>query len=903
MKKSHLGLAISAALLSGSVFAEGTLNLNKKSYAIIAPEQQQVASATNGVASLIEARVAKLADIQLKVKSRLEQAGIKVTKQLKNLAAISFADLSNSQVKQLRSQGYTVEEMGTKQLIESDVQSPTIQDQSTPWGIDRVRSPEAWADNNGTGVKVCVIDTGIDYNHEDLKDTFVTGISSVGVGTGGSPGDDPIDVHYHGTHVAGTIAAADNDVGVVGVAPDSGLYVVASFSPNGSAKDPDILYGLDWCAEQGADVVSMSYGGSTTTDAEDVAYKAAYDTGMVLVAASGNDGASAPILYPGRFPWTIAVGATTSSDNIASFSQRGPELDVVAPGYNVNSTEPGGYRVASGTSMATPHVSGVAALVINKLKANGVETINTEVVRDYLAASAFDLGDAGRDNTFGHGLVDARAAIDVADGGNMKPIASYTYDLNDLTVSFSNGSYDRDGSIVSFEWDLGDGTITTQSDPVHTYAAYGTYTVTLTVTDDAGDSSIATKEIQVRQIPGGALENGVPFENIDAAQGEEYHWWLDVDVSAGKQLDAMTFAISGGSGDADIYVRHGAKPTTSTYDYRPYRGGNDETVEVGSDKLQDGRWYVMIRAYRDYSGVDLVASYQLSDVGNNVDPVAGFSVDTSALTATFTDTSTDSDGEIVGWLWDFGDGNTSTEQNPVYTYSSAGTYSVSLTITDDGDATNTISNSVTVANDNNAPVADFSYDVNLLTVSLTDASSDSDGQIVDWLWDLGDGNTSTEQNPVHTYAASGTYNISLVVTDDDGASNSVSSSVSVSDCVSDCGETYANNDPLVIDDNDWLGVRSNITVDRVGDSGLVTVKVRILHDDADQLLVKLRAPDGTKWYVSKYQVGNVADGIDKTLTFDASGIDSSGTWKLMLYDRTPGVEGSLDNWSITFPAN
>ena len=152
MKKSHLGLAISAALLSGSVFAEGTLNLNKKSYAIIAPEQQQVASATNGVASLIEARVAKLADIQLKVKSRLEQAGIKVTKQLKNLAAISLADLSNSQVKQLRSQGYTVEEMGTKQLIESDVQSPTIQEQSTPWGIDRVRSPEAWADNNGTGV-------------------------------------------------------------------------------------------------------------------------------------------------------------------------------------------------------------------------------------------------------------------------------------------------------------------------------------------------------------------------------------------------------------------------------------------------------------------------------------------------------------------------------------------------------------------------------------------------------------------------------------------------------------------------------------------------------------------------------------------------------------------------------
>ena len=898
MKKSHLCLAISAILSGGSAIADSVQS--NKTYSIVAPEQAQLLGNTGGIQARVEQRLSQISNIQLKVKQRLEQAGIRVTRQLKNLGAISFAELNDDQVQSLRTQGYTIEVMGTKQLVETSIQA-----QDTPWGINKVRSPEAWIDTKGEGVKVCVIDTGIDYNHDDLKDAFVKGISTVGVGAGGAGSDDPMDTHYHGTHVSGTIAAADNDLGVVGVAPGAGLYNVGAFAPNGSAKDPDILAGLDWCLEQGTDIVSMSYGGSETTETEEIAYKAAYDAGIVLVAASGNDGATAPILYPGRYPWTISVGATTSSNNIASFSQRGPELDVVAPGSGINSTEPGnGYRIASGTSMATPHVAGVAALIVAQLKANGVETINTDLVRDYLQLTAVDLGDSGRDNTFGSGLVDARAALDVVDGGNMKPVAAYSYDLDEMTVTFSNGSYDRDGSLVSLEWDFGDGSTSTDSDPVHTYAGYGTYTVSLSVTDDAGDTSVSTQDIQVRAIPGGALENDVAFTDIAASKGEEFHWWLDVNLETGQAVDTLSFAISGGSGDADLYVRYGAKPTTSTYDYRPYKGGNNETVNVGQDDLQDGRWYVMVRAYSNYSGVDLLGSYQLTDAGNNEAPVAGYDVSITSLTAAFTDTSSDSDGNIVDWSWNFGDGNTSTEQNPVHTYDSAGTYEVSLTVTDDADATNVKTASLTVASDNDAPVAQFSHETNLLTVTLNDTSSDSDGVITSRLWDFGDGNSSTEQNPVHSYAASGSYAISLTVTDDDGATSSANASVVVvSDCVSDCGETFSNEQTTLIPDNDWLGVKSSIAVDRNGDSGQVTVSVRILHDDADQLLVKLRAPDGTKWYVSKYEAGNVVDGIDKTLTFDASTIDSNGTWKLYLYDRTSGVEGELDHWSITFPAN
>ncbi|MCJ8271128.1 MAG: S8 family serine peptidase, partial [Psychrosphaera sp.] len=292
MKKSQLALAISAVLYSTSLLAadiaQPQANKNNN-YAITAPQQQQLGKHSTNK-QLAEKRQQTLASIQDKVKSRLEQVGIKVTKQLKNLAAISFAELNDKQVAQLLLEGYTVEKLGYKTLV-----ATAIQAQGTPWGIDKVRAPQAWTDNNAAGVKVCIIDTGIDYNHEDLADVFVTGISTVGNGS-----NDAMDTHYHGTHVSGTIAAADNDVGVVGVAPGAGLYNVGAFNSSGQAADADILEGLDWCAEQDADVVSMSYGGSETTQAEEIAYQAAYDSGMVLVAATGNDGATAPILFPGR---------------------------------------------------------------------------------------------------------------------------------------------------------------------------------------------------------------------------------------------------------------------------------------------------------------------------------------------------------------------------------------------------------------------------------------------------------------------------------------------------------------------------------------------------------------------------------------------------------------------------
>ncbi len=816
-----------------------------------------------------------------------------VKSQLKRLGAISYADLTNSQVNELRDEGYTVQLEMIDQLLET-----TIQSQSVPWGVDRVRAEEAWTTTRGEGVKVCVIDTGLDTGHEDLADNFVAGRNTV------DDNDNVEPDHYHGTHVAGTIAAVDNELGVVGVAPDVDLYIVNAYSSSdGGLPESAILEGIEWCIEQGVDVINMSFGSQETTEAKNIGYQAAYDAGIILVAASGNSGASKTIKYPARYPFTLAVGSVTSANNIASYSQRGPELDVVAPGEGINSTEPDDrYRIAGGTSMASPHVAGVAgvaALLVAQTKASGL-LVDVDTIKEQINTSAVDLGDVGRDDTFGYGRVDARAALDQqpCDDCTYAPSAAFSYEIEALTVTFTNSSSDRDGNLVAYLWDFGDGASSNEENPVHTYADFGSYTITLTVTDNDGEVGEGAKQVEILDVPGGKLENSVTEINISADKSTEYHYWLDVDVLAGQQLENIRFETSGGTGDVDLYVRYGAKATKNDWDYRPYKSGNNEEVVVKQDELQAGRWYVMLRAYSNYSGVDLLANYQTN--GELVGPDAQFTYQAQSTSIEFTDASTDSDGTIESWSWDFGDGQVSSEQNPTHVYQEDGSYTVSLAVTDNDGLTATHSISVTVSCDcaPTEPVADFNVQAQGLLVNFTDASSD-DGDIVAWTWDFGDGNSSNLQSPEHSYAEANEYQVTLIVTDNDGLTAAKTQSVNVIEMAE--GESYSNDQALVISDNNWLGVKSSIAVDRVGDSGQISLEVKINHDDPDQLLVKLRAPDGTKWYVHQYEDGNVATGIDKLLSFDAAGIDSNGTWKLYLYDRTNGVEGKLDSWTISFP--
>ncbi len=265
----------------------------------------------------------------------------------------------------------------------------------TPWGVARVNAPAAWPSGQGSGVKVAVIDTGIDCTHPDLQCDFSAGTNIV------SPGSDPMDDNEHGTHVSGTIAGRGNG-GPLGVAPKATLIPVKVLDADGSGSLSDIVAGIDWAANAGVDVINMSLGGPSGSTALQRAVQKALSSGVVVVCAAGNSGPSPDTVgFPGGYPGVIAVAASDKNDAVASFSSRGDAVAFIAPGVNITSTVPGGgTKVLSGTSMASPHVAGLAALAVER-GASGPSG-----VRSAFAAAASRL--PGLDATEqGSGMIDA----------------------------------------------------------------------------------------------------------------------------------------------------------------------------------------------------------------------------------------------------------------------------------------------------------------------------------------------------------------------------------------------------------------------------------------------------------------------------------------------------------------
>jgi len=273
---------------------------------------------------------------------------------------------------------------------------PSQPPEQLPWGVDRIDAEYAWSTTTGYGVKVGVVDTGIDYTHPDLDANCKGGVNTI------NPRKSYKDDNGHGTHVAGIIAAENNEIGVVGVAPDAWLYGVKVLDRRGSGFVSDVIEGITWCIDNGMDIINMSLGTNSDIQSLHDACDAAAVAGLLLVAAAGNDGGA--IDYPAAYASVIAVAATDSSDNRASWSSYGPEMDIAAPGVDIYSTYlGGGYATASGTSMAAPHVAGTLAL---NLSAN-------------ICATADDLPPAGWDEYTGCGLVDAeQAAIGTEIGDN-----------------------------------------------------------------------------------------------------------------------------------------------------------------------------------------------------------------------------------------------------------------------------------------------------------------------------------------------------------------------------------------------------------------------------------------------------------------------------------------------------
>jgi subtilisin family serine protease len=287
-----------------------------------------------------------------------------------------------------------------------------------------VDAEKAWSASRGTDINVAVIDTGIEKAHPDLVDNIAGGVNFVkGPGPAWKAPDATAwnDDHGHGTHVAGTVAATNNSIGVVGVAPEADLYGVKVLDSSGSGYASDVVLGIEWSIANGMQVINLSLAEDSDVPALEDAVNKADAAGIVVVAAAANSGDGDPatnnVLWPARYDSAIAVSATDSKDVVASFSSDGPEVEIAAPGVSVlSTTRGGGYGTMSGTSMATPHVAGVvaqmlAAPVVPAADTDGNGVWSSAEVRAYLQATADDLGVAGRDVFYGFGLADAEEAV------------------------------------------------------------------------------------------------------------------------------------------------------------------------------------------------------------------------------------------------------------------------------------------------------------------------------------------------------------------------------------------------------------------------------------------------------------------------------------------------------------
>jgi subtilisin len=284
--------------------------------------------------------------------------------------------------------------------------------QTVPWNISRIGA--TWVHsvgNTGKGIRIGILDTGIDYNHEDLKGNYRGGYNFVG------NNNNPMDDNGHGSHVSGIIGAEDNDIGVVGVAHQAYLYSVKVLAFDSTGSTSDIVSGLEWSVDNGMQIINMSLGSEDDSISVSRAINNTYNAGILIVAAAGNsgnaNGSGNTMDFPAKYDSVVSVGATDKNDKRAKFSSTGPKLELSAPGVDILSTLNGNknrYGTLSGTSMSSPHVAGVAALIMS-----AEPRITNSRVRIRMQMTAQNIskvaGGFSTKDWYGYGLVDAVKAV------------------------------------------------------------------------------------------------------------------------------------------------------------------------------------------------------------------------------------------------------------------------------------------------------------------------------------------------------------------------------------------------------------------------------------------------------------------------------------------------------------
>lgn len=322
----------------------------------------------------------------------------------------SFDEAKADLTKKMKAMGYSVKYIEPNYIVKAyDYKVTNTIPSQQRWHYEMINVPQAWQKTVGSrNVKVAVLDTGVDANHVNLRNNVNVSLGKNFSASGSST--DTMDRQSHGTHVAGTIAAYGS---VTGVMQQATIIPVKVLGDDGRGSTYGIQQGIIYAADQGADVINMSLGGGGFSQGMNDACEYAVNKGTIVIAASGNESASS-ISYPAAYPSVIAVGSVTSSKTRSSFSNYGQGLEVMAPGSDIYSTTPGNqYDTYSGTSMATPHVAGVAGLM-RAANPNLTVAQARQILRDTAVY-------AGSSNQYGYGIVDANAAVTAAMGGGTTP--------------------------------------------------------------------------------------------------------------------------------------------------------------------------------------------------------------------------------------------------------------------------------------------------------------------------------------------------------------------------------------------------------------------------------------------------------------------------------------------------
>jgi serine protease len=585
--------------------------------------------------------------------------------------------------------------------------------QETPWGINAVQAPQVHsAGVTGSGITVCIIDSGLYVEHEDIQGAHVMG---------GYPNGWNTDGCGHGTHVAGTIAAQANALGVIGASPGVSLYIVKVFGNDcGWSYSSDLIDASQRCYDAGADIISMSLGGGKPRGPwEQNQFNWLYNQGVLSIAAAGNDGNTA-YSYPASHSSVVSVAATDINNVVADFSQKNDQVELAAPGVAVLSTVPWietNSLTVSGIDYEVYHIENAAYGTASGALVNGGRCTSTgSWVGKVVLCERGDVSFYDKVMAVQNGGGVAAIIYNNEPGNFMGTLGTDSSNIVALSLSQVDGQY-----LVGNKLGQTATIASSSSKPDSGYEAWnGTSMATPHVSAVAAllwsyNTSLTNAQIRntmaqtALDLGAGGRDNAYGYGLVQAyaalqalgGGGDPGDTPPTVSISNptnGSTVSGTLIVSATASDDVGVaqvaFFANGSAIGTDT------NGADGWSVSWNSTAVPDGTVTLMATAT---DTANQTTSHSIEVTVNNAPvanqpPVAAFTVACSGLTCTFNaSTSSDPDGEITAYAWNFGDGSTGTGVTASRTYAAAGTYTVVLTVTDDEGATGSASHSVTVS--------------------------------------------------------------------------------------------------------------------------------------------------------------------------------------------------------------